>query len=309
MTAFRPFVSVVVPALDAADQAADCVRSLLAVDYPRDRREIVIVDAGSGDGTRDIVRKLPVRLIETTGRNISRARNAGIEASRGEIVAFTDTDCVASAGWLKALVPGFWRADVGAVAGNIIPFPPRTAVERYAARRRSHSQTRPLAHPRHPFAMTPNVAFRRETFDRVGLFDPQFPGGGWEDADFCWRLHRETSLGISYAPQAVVFHRYRATARDFLVQHFRYGYGLGLVLRKYGDELRDEAEWASARRAVRALGSSCWSLARSIAMPSTRAGQPDAVAFCCFDLLREAGQRSGYVTAGFALPFGRDRDG
>jgi GT2 family glycosyltransferase len=290
-----PFVSVVVPALDAGSQIADCLASLVAARYPSDRREIVIVDVGSSDSTADIVRRHPVRLLVDSRRNISHARNTGIESTQGEILAFTDTDCVVSAGWLEKLVEPFAASDVGVVAGAIVPFPPRTLAERYAARRRSHSQSRPLDHPRHAFAMTPNVAIRREAFRRIGLFDERFPGGGWEDADLCWRLRRRTPLRLAYAPAAVVFHRYRTTIAEFAVQHYRYGYGLGLILRKYGGEL--QGEWATALRTARDIGGACWSLIASAAECGLRRGDPADLGFRYLDLVRQVAQRSGYVRA------------
>jgi GT2 family glycosyltransferase len=290
-------VTVIVSALQAADQIRDCILSLLALDYPRDRHEIVVVDAGSTDDTQAIVRRYPVRLVESARRNISVARNAGIQAAQGDILAFTDTDCVVSAGWLRALVTGFESPDVGAVAGGIVPYPPRTSVELYAARRRSHSQVRPLAHPVRPFALTPNVAFSRDVFRSIGGFDARFPGGGWEDADLCWRLRRETRLRLTYCARAVVFHRYRTTPREFFGQHFRYGHGLGLLLRKYRGELENEADWAGAPRMAGALGTASLKLARAAISAAVGRGAPHALAFAWFDLLREAGQRSGFLRA------------
>src|SRR5207249_11420507 len=117
--------------------------------------------------------------------------------------------------------------------GAILPYPPQTDAERYAARRLSHSQLRPLSHPGRPFAMAPNLALRRQVFCVIGGYDETFPGGGWEGADLCWRLARKTKLSPQAARRAVVFHRYRTTAWSFLIQHYRYGYGLGLLLRKY----------------------------------------------------------------------------
>jgi GT2 family glycosyltransferase len=274
-----------VPVWDGSDGLSSCLETLARLDYPDDRHEIVVVDSGADDETGSIAARYRVRYVTEERPGVAHARNAGVEASRGEIVAFTDTDCAISTGWLRELVREFGDPAAGAVAGAIVPFPPRTEVERYAARRLSHSQLRPLHHPVRPFAMTPNLAFRRDVLARVGMFDTAFPGGGWEDADLCWRFAKETSLELRYAPRAVVFHRYRATPWDFFIQHYRYGYGLALLHKKYGDDLTwDRRERAKAYA----------ELAATVAKWALRRGNSR------FDVLRLLGQRTGFARA--ALP-------
>ncbi|MEK6276719.1 MAG: glycosyltransferase [Actinomycetota bacterium] len=289
-----PLVSVVVAAPDAEGELDRCLASLLDIDYPAGRYELLIVDNGSRDRTAEIVKRFPVRNLDEPRSRVSHARNAGIRASRGDVVAFTDPDCLVSKQWLLELASGFADPDVDAVAGAIVPYPPRTHAELYAARRRSHSQERVLSHPLRPFAMTPNLAFRREIFDRVGLFDTRFPGGGWEDADLCWRFSRDGAK-IRYAPRAVVFHRYRATAREFLVQQYRYGYGLSLIYGKYSQELR--WSWAERVRAASELETSVAGLAKAGIRSLLGADRDAELAFRYFDFLRLLGQRSGFAAA------------
>jgi GT2 family glycosyltransferase len=292
----RPTVSVVVTARNAQGEIEECLASLLAVDYPPDRHELVIVDNGSTDRTAEIVQRHPVTYLREPRRGVSYARNTGIEATSGEIVALTDTDCVVSTGWLSELAKGFSDQSAGAVAGAIVPYPPRSWVEAYAARRRSHSQDRPLSHPVRPFAMTPNLAFRREPLERTGLFDTRFPGGGWEDADLCWRFSRKTGLALRYAPRAVVFHHYRSTPRDFLIQHYRYGYGLALIHGKYRHELR--WGWRERLRAYRDLGGSVLALAKAGAKAALGAGRAADLTTPYLDFLRQLAQRSGFAAGG-----------
>ena len=289
-----PFVSVVVSASRAENQIRQCVPSLLRMDYPTDRREILIVDDRPTARTLEILRRWPVQYLQEHRRGVGYTRNRGIRVSRGEIIAMTDPDCVVTTGWLRELVAGFAEGTVGAVAGAIVPYPPQTKTQRYAARRCSHSQLRPLNHPLRRFALTPNLAFRREVFDRIGLFDTRFPGGGWEDADLCWRFLRETDLELRYAPRAVVFHRYRATVRDFLVQHYRYGRGLALLYGKYRGELR--WGWPERARAYRDLGASAWTLAKAGTRAGVgRPGDADLV-FLFLDFVRQLGQRGGFAS-------------
>lgn len=295
-----PFVSVVVAVRNGEQELDGCLTSLLRTDYLPDRREILIADFGSTDRTSEVVRRYPVRYLPSSGPGVCHARNRGIEASRGEILAFTDPDCLVSSRWLRELVQGFEREGVGAVGGAILPYPGSTAAERFASRRRSHSQERPLAHPRRPFVLTPNVAFRREVFELIGPFDTRFPGGGWEDADLCWRLARGTGLELAYAPSAVVFHRYRTTAAAFFVQHVRYGYGLAILRRKYRDELsltlRDR--W----RALRELGGATVKLGAALVPGRPEPARRARLETAYFALLRRLGQQVGGVRAALHLP-------
>jgi GT2 family glycosyltransferase len=277
-----PTVAVVVTALDDADRIADCVASLLRQDYPADRREVVVVDRGSTDATRSAAGVSGARLVDGARLNVSAARNSGAGATGAEIIAFTDPDCVAETRWLSALVREFADARVGTVAGAIVPFPPRTTVERYAARRRSHSAERSVRHAFRPFGLGPNLAIRRDALKAVGGFDVRFPGGGWEDADFCWRLERETPYRLAYAERATVFHRYRATALEFFVQHYRYGYGLGLLCRKYPGELATAGRTLSSPAAK---------------TETSGARRSERLAFAFLDFVRAFGQRTGAAAA------------
>ena len=199
-----PFISVVVPVRNGQRTIGDCVTSLLRMDYPPERREILVVDNGSSDGTVRTVRSHPVTLLHERERSAAAARNAGILAARGQILAFTDADCVVSVQWARELVRAFGDERVGGVEGETMDYPPTTRVERYIARRRPFSYDARRVNALAPFVITANVAFRRDVFDRVGLFDTRFAGAGGEDIDFTWRFVGETDLELRYSPRAIL---------------------------------------------------------------------------------------------------------
>jgi GT2 family glycosyltransferase len=242
-----PSLSVVVPAVNAEAELGDCLASLLAADQPPAQVEIVVVDNGSVDATAAVAGRYGVRSVFEGRRGVGYARNRGVAETGGDVVAFTDPDCVADRRWLVEVVRPFADPGVVAVAGRVVPFPPLTAAERFAARRRSHSQERALDHAERPYALAVNLALRRDALEGLGGFDVRFPGGGFEDADLCWRLRERDGRRIAFAPDALVLHRYRRTRREFLTQHYRYGYGLGLLRTKHGlrrsgrERLRDGA--------------------------------------------------------------------
>jgi cellulose synthase/poly-beta-1,6-N-acetylglucosamine synthase-like glycosyltransferase len=292
-----PFVSVVIPTEHDEGELAPFLSSLLQVDYPKDKYEAVLVAPSDPGLVRLNGSNGQIQVVVDAGEGVSGARNAGVKAGRGDIIAFTDTDCTISTAWLRELVRPFADAHVGAVAGAIVPFPPATEAQRYAARRASHSQLRPMGDPDHPFGLMANLAFRREPLLEVGGFDPNFPGGGWEDADLCWRFTRQTGMELRYAPGAVVFHRYRSTPAAFLRQHYRYGYGLGLVYRKHREDL--EWQWPTNVKAFLDVGRAAgrWAIRRGVHVLAPNRRRSDDIARAKFDCLRLLGQRTGFVHA------------
>ncbi len=223
-----PTVSVVVPVLDRAGMIGDLLDSLVAQDYPAERLEVVVVDNGSTDGTHAVVARYPVRLAVETGRRSSyAARNRGIAESTGDIVAFTDSDCIAQPGWIRALVAGSEAPELGAFAGEVIAFEPVTRVERFFALRRRGQHAAMLRHPYLPCATTSNLAFRRAVLDEIGLFDASLRSGG--DVDLAWRMQERTAYRIGYRPDALVAHRNRSSVGAMWRQSQLYGEGIAAL--------------------------------------------------------------------------------
>jgi glycosyltransferase involved in cell wall biosynthesis len=226
-----PFVSVVVPVLDRAAMIGDLLDSLVAQDHAADQHEIIVVDNGSTDGTQRVVERHPVRLLSETRRSSYAARNRGIEASRGEVLAFIDSDCIAAPDWLRRLVEGSDQAEYGAFAGEVMPFRSETRMERYFSRRRAGQTAGTLAHPYLPYATTSNVAYRRAVLEQVGRFDATLRSGG--DVDLGWRMQEQTGRRFAYRPAAVVWHRNRATIAAMYRQSYVYGEGIADLERRH----------------------------------------------------------------------------
>ena len=204
--AAEPFVSVVVPVFNGADVLGDCLASLVAQDYPKDRCEIIVVDNNSTDATAEIIRRHPVRYVfENAVQSSYAARNRGIRESRGEILAFTDADCRAQSDWLRRGAAALSDARVGGAAGRIEAEPPTTLAQRYAVEKRALSQeTAMTGNSFKPAAYTANAFYRKVVLERVRLFDAAVKSGG--DADLAWRVQERLGLAIAYCPDAVVLH-------------------------------------------------------------------------------------------------------
>ena len=236
-----PFVSVVVPVRNGETTIGDCLQSLMSMDYPAVRHEILVVDNGSTDGTAAVIERFPVGRLWEPEPGASNARNRGLAESRGDIVAFIDADCVASRGWLREMVGCFEDEDVAGAAGEILSYPPTSAAGRYMAVHHAYSQKRALEGP-WPFAATGNVAFRRAVFERIGHFDPRLPSA--EDKDFSRRFLDAGIGALCYCPRGVVLHRFHETVGGFFRQQMHWIYGAALLHAKYdlpwrlGDEAR-----------------------------------------------------------------------
>jgi glycosyltransferase involved in cell wall biosynthesis len=289
VTVKPPFISVVVPAWNRERTIGDCLSSILRTDYPSDRREVMVVDNASTDRTAEIIAGYPVRCLYEPYRGASAARNRGIEASRGDIVAFIDSDCISTKRWLTDLAAGFVDVETFAAAGEIVAYPPATPAERFHAMRKSRWQASALSLSR-PFPVAANVAFRRETFERIGLFDTRFRG--MEDMDFGWRFFG-AGLKLVYKERALVFHRHRATGWGLFKQHVSWGYGGALLHQKYslpwsiGKELRKYGELLVA------VGTG----ARAAVRHSRRGGDQMEFYYPWYDVVRKIGLRVGALYA------------
>jgi cellulose synthase/poly-beta-1,6-N-acetylglucosamine synthase-like glycosyltransferase len=225
-----PYVSVIVPVRDGESMISACLDSILATDYPPDRREILVVDNGSSDGTASLIQARPVRYLREPKRGVSNARNRGIAESRGEILAFVDADCLVEPQWLTELVRPFEDPEVGSVAGDLQHTPPTTAAERQAARMLGNWQRFAFtSDPAYP--ITANAAYRRDVLDRIGPFDPHMTRA--QDVELGLRFQERSGLRLAYAERATARHRNRSTQRGFFRQQLGWAYGAGLVGAKF----------------------------------------------------------------------------
>jgi GT2 family glycosyltransferase len=231
-----PKVSVIVPVYNGADEIGTCVAALLAQDYPAERLEIIIVDNGSTDTTAEVVRNYGVTLADEREQVGSyAARNKGVAVASGEILGFTDADCLPSPDWVKTAVAAFADPAVHVVGGEVLACPPETAVERFLARREFLSHRHSMQHPFKPYFQTANVFARRSVFERIGAFNGAMISGG--DVDFSWRAQIAGLGPIRFVPEAEVEHRHRTDVRELLRQQFKWGLGSGGLSRKYRAEM------------------------------------------------------------------------
>lgn len=261
-------VSVVMATHDRPDDLRVCLRSLAAQESPR-RVEIVVVDNNPDSGlTPPVIAEFPgVLLVSERRKGLSYARNAGINASSGEIVVATDDDVTMPPDWLEKLIAPFARSDVMIVTGNILPLELETKAqqlfEAYGGLGRGFKPFEAdgawfehfnrTAVPTWHLGATANAAFRAAIFShpQIGLMDEALgvgtPTGCSEDTDLFYRVLK-AGYTIVYEPEAYVWHRHR---RDLAALRRQiYGYSKGHVAYHLTTLLRDRDLRALTQLAV-----------------------------------------------------------
>lgn len=231
-TASWPRVSVVICVYNGGETIGDCLRGATAIDYPN--YEVIVVDDGSTDDTACIAGGFDVRLIRTENGGLSRARNVGIEAATGEIIAFTDGDARPDPDWLTYLVLELQSGDFAAVGGpNIAP-----AGDGLVAQCVANAPGGPVCvlstDEEAEHVPGCNMAFRASALRAIGGFDPRFRTAG-DDVDVCWRI-QERGWRIGFSPAAMVWHHARATVGAYWRQQVGYGAAEALLAAKWPEK-------------------------------------------------------------------------
>jgi mycofactocin system glycosyltransferase len=221
-----PAVSVVIPVKDRAEELARCLASLARLDYPQEKLQVIVVDDGSRDDSPLVARQAGALVLPSggTGRGPAAARNVGASVATGDILAFIDSDCSASAGWLAELLPAFDDPEMVAVGGLVDGMCTASAVDRYEAVMSSlslGSRERSGSGGNDTFYLPScNLLVRRSAFLAARGFDDSMHVG--EDVDLTWRL-RDAGWTIAYLPVGRVLHEHRSSVRSFMSRRFDYG--------------------------------------------------------------------------------------
>ena len=236
-----PRISVVVCAYNEQRTIEQCLASLARLDYPE--LEVLVCDDGSTDRTLAIAQCFPFRILGLPHAGLSQARNAGIAAATGDIVAFLDADAACHPQWPWHLALAFENDRVVAAGGPNLPFPDAPLVERAVALSPGAPTEVLLSDDRTEHVPGCNMAFRREAINAVGCFDPVYTSAG-DDVDVCWKL-LDQGGEIAFSPAAQIHHHRRATVKGYLRQQRGYGRAEKLL-------------WPAHRHRFNRLGQARW---------------------------------------------------
>lgn len=225
-------MSVIVPVRNRPQDIARCLDSLLASDYPTSRLELICVDNASTDATPAVLRGYNgrVRIVTEPTLGPAAARNAGVREASGDLIAFTDSDCVVDREWVRRIVAPLSDESIGIVGGRILAQEPCSSVGLFGEM--IHDHRRAILGFTPPYAITMNIAMRRDVLRTVGGFDERLLRV--EDVDLTLRVLRQ-GFRLEYCDQAVIYHRNRDTVRSLMREGFLHGYYAPRIDELHGD--------------------------------------------------------------------------
>lgn len=222
-----PFVSVIIPTYHDWDRLKLCLEALAQQSYPEEKFEVLVVNNDPDDRPPSLEIHAHARLLGESKPGSYAARNSAVRLARGELFAFTDSDCLPTRDWLQTAVK-YLQAGTDRVAGHIEVFNKserRTlggayeSVFAFNQERNAESGT----------SVTANFACWRHCFDRVGLFNEDMLSGG----DVEWNLRANAAgLTIQYAAEATVLHPARESLKELFQKRKRLAGG-ALNLARY----------------------------------------------------------------------------
>lgn len=228
-----PSVTIVVPVYNGEENIENCIKSLLNQKYPKENLEIIIVDNNSTDNTAEIIKRYPVKYLAEIKQGVCYARNRGLKEATGDLLAYTDSDCIADENWIAMLASNFKSSSIGGVGGHLASVESDNLIEKYIAHREILTQEKMFQDKPFspPFFITANVMYRTEALKKIGGFDNFFTISG-EDADLAWRVVDE-GYSLLLEEKAIVYHKHRANLKKFCKQMFGYGIGSAAIFKKY----------------------------------------------------------------------------
>jgi cellulose synthase/poly-beta-1,6-N-acetylglucosamine synthase-like glycosyltransferase len=230
-----PRISVIVPVYNGERTIEECVESILALSFPGDDIELLLIDNASSDRTRTMLERYHDRaiILHEEKRGPAAARNCGLRTATGDIIAFTDADCVVHPDWLSCLIEPLRDPTVGIAGGTILAKRPCNAVEEFGERIHDHQLAIEYDSP--PYAITMNWASRRAVLEEVGLFDEELLR--CEDCDLAYRVVG-AGYRIVYEPTAVVYHRNERSLAGLVGEGYAHGYHSVPLLVKHKEFVR-----------------------------------------------------------------------
>ncbi len=235
-------VSVIIPVRNEERMIGRCLQALADIDFPHERLQVVVVDNGSTDRTAAIVQtfadRLDLEILQRPGVRISALRNVGARASRGDILAFLDADCLVSRDWLS-VAAGLIAEHGDAVLGSDYAIPPNST---WVARA-WYAQPLPAFAPVN-FVPSGDLLVARAAFDRIGGFNESIQTN--EDCEFCLRARLKAIPVYASAALAVTHLGTPQTASSFFAKQRWHGTHVFRVFRRNVSTLQNAKPLAFA---------------------------------------------------------------
>ncbi len=221
-------ISIIIPAKDASATIAACLDGALSQRNLDCSYEVIFVDDGSSDDTAEIAKAKGVKVIQQENAGPAAARNAGADIAQGDILAFTDADCVPSPTWLAHLIEPFRDPQVVGAKGTYRT-DQRGLVPRFVQQEYGYKYVQMAKQDSIDFIDTYSAAYRRAVFLENGGFDSAFAVPSVEDQELSFRLARK-GYRMVFVPDAIVYHQHDETVWEYARRKWGIGYWKAFML-------------------------------------------------------------------------------
>lgn len=224
--------SVIIPVYNGMHTIALCLKGLTQQSIDKKEYEIIVVDDGSTDRTPDIIEQFPVRYLWQKNQGPATARNKGAQEARGDILLFTDSDCIPQYNWIKEMVKPFDDPNIMAVKGayktNQKALTARFAQIEFEERFEMLKKAEFI-----DMVDTNSAGYRKNGFLSLGGFDPSFPVANNEDTNLSYEMSR-AGHKMAFNPDAVVYHlNHPDSIKKYARLKFWRGYWRMIVYKKH----------------------------------------------------------------------------
>lgn len=235
-------ISVVMPVYNEAANIISTLEALYSNTILPD--EVIVADGGSTDNTVQLIKeRFPqATVINNPEKNAAAGRNEGIKKAHGDIIAFTDGDCIVDKYWIENISKAFTENEIDGLGGKVLIAPPINHIEEYwgnlAWKLIMNFGDEPYIVDRctlNDAFVTANCAYKRSLLVKVKGFNNWFANNA-EDVDLCWRAIK-SGARLMYIPDVQIYAHNVTTINGVAKKSFRNGYSSSKLQKKYGSKV------------------------------------------------------------------------
>ena len=240
-------ISVVIPVRNAAGTLGTCLEALARQTVAAGNFEIIVVNDGSTDATREVALAHPVSCFDIAPAGPAAARNYGVGQVRGELVLFTDGDCAPAPDWIEQMSAPFADLEVVGARG-VYRTRQNSLIARFVQQEYQDKYDRTRRRATIDFIDTYSAAYRRSVLLANGGFETAFSAPSVEDQEFSFRL-AEKGYKLIFAPLAAVYHQHDSTLSEYARRKFWIGYWKAFLLRWHPEKALGDSHTPLSQRA------------------------------------------------------------
>jgi glycosyltransferase involved in cell wall biosynthesis len=231
-------ISVIIPTFNSAKELTKCLESFKTQTISNENYEVMVVDDGSNDGTKDAAAKYPIRYIYQQNHGPAAARNNGANQAYGEIILFTDADCEPQPNWIEEMIKPLDDPQVVGVKGAY-KTRQKELVARLVQIEYEHKYERMKKFKYIDFIDTYSAGYRKDIFLKYNGFDERYPNASVEDQEFSFRLSHDGHKMV-FNPNAVVFHKHSASLMGYLRKKYKIAFWKAFLLKRHPGKIKTD---------------------------------------------------------------------